>query len=143
MNEELRATNEELQTINEELRQRTGELNKNSTFFRSILTSLRVAVIVVDTEMRVLIWNEWAQEMWGRRADEVLGQSLLSLEIGLPVEHLPISAFLAGKAGHQQITMPATTRYGKQIQCSVTCRPFFGEQGDRGGMVLIMEEVSQ
>lgn len=140
-NEELQSTNEELQTMNEELRERTDELNNANAFLRSTLASLRTAVIVVDTQLHVLVWNERAEDLWGLRADEVQGQSLLSLDIGLPVEQLPISVFLAGKASHERITVPATTRRGKAIQCCVTCTPFFCEKGERTGVVLVMEEA--
>ena len=48
MNEELRSTNEELESINDELRDRTSELNDVNDFLESILTSLGVAVAVLD-----------------------------------------------------------------------------------------------
>ena len=50
MNEELHSTNEELETINDELRDRTSELNDVNDFLESILTSLGVAVAVLDRD---------------------------------------------------------------------------------------------
>ena len=88
MNEELQSTNEELQTINDELRQRSDELNTVNAFLESILTSLRGGVVVVDQELKVLVWNDKADELWGLRADEAVGRNLLGLDIGLPVERL-------------------------------------------------------
>ena len=57
MNEELQSTNEELETMNEELRHRTQELNDVNAFLEAILTTIGVAVAVLDSNQRVQIWN--------------------------------------------------------------------------------------
>ena len=88
MNEELQSTNEELQTVNDELHQRTEEVNRANAFLRSILSSLRSGAIVIDQHFNILVWNPRAENLWGLREDEVKGQSLLSLDIGLPMDRL-------------------------------------------------------
>jgi two-component system CheB/CheR fusion protein len=141
MNEELQSTNEELETINNELRQRTNELNNTNAFLMSILTSLRSGVVMVDRQMNVLVWNRRAEDLWGLRGDEVKGQSLLNLDIGLPVEQLPLPAILTGKAQYEEVMLTATNRRGKTIGCHITCTPFLNTQGGCEGAVLLMEEV--
>ena len=141
MNEELQSTNEELETLNHELRQRTMDVNKLNAFLQSILASLRAGVAVVDRQLTVLVWNHRAEDLWGLRSDEVQGQSLMSLDIGLPVEQLPIPAFLAGKAEHEEVILAATNRRGRAIQCCITCTPYLGVEGERAGVVLLMEET--
>src|SRR5262245_65322792 len=98
MNEELQSTNEELQTVNEELRERTDELNQVNAFFESVLGSLRAAAVVVNEQLNVLMWNSRAEDLWGLRADEAQGKSVLNLDIGLPVSELrgALRACLAG-----------------------------------------------
>jgi two-component system CheB/CheR fusion protein len=86
MNEELRSTNDELQTINEELQDRTGQLDRANDFLEAILTSLRSGVVVLDAQMQVRVWNRQAQELWGLRPDEAVGQHFLNLDIGLPTD---------------------------------------------------------
>jgi two-component system CheB/CheR fusion protein len=88
MNEELQSTNEELQTTNEQLRQRGDDLNGANSFLESILGGVRTGVIVVDRDLHVIAWNHRSEDLWGLRADEVKGQNLLNLEIGLPTEQL-------------------------------------------------------
>src|SRR2546423_1647774 len=98
MNEELQSTNEELQTMNEELRERSDELNQVNSFFESVLTSFRGGVAVLDADLRILVWNEHAVDLWGLRADEATGRNFLGLDIGLPVERLkaPIRDCISG-----------------------------------------------
>ncbi|MGO9887381.1 MAG: CheR family methyltransferase, partial [Solirubrobacteraceae bacterium] len=88
MNEELQSSNEELETMNEELRLRTGQLNRATLLVDSMLASLGVAVVVVDSELRVQIWSDRAKDLWGLDVAEVLGRHFLNLDIGLPVAEL-------------------------------------------------------
>jgi two-component system CheB/CheR fusion protein len=141
MNEELQSTNEELATINTELRQRGEEIAVTNAFLESILTGLRAAVVVVDRALKILVWNRRAEDLWGLRAEEVRGQPLLGLDIGLPLDQLPLSLFLAGKADHQELTLAGTNRRGKAILCHITITSFLAVEGGRGGVVVLMEEV--
>jgi two-component system CheB/CheR fusion protein len=142
MNEELQSTNEELETINDELTQRTSQLKESKSFLETILGNLRVGVVVVDREFRILDWNFQAEDLWGLRSDEIMGMSLLALDIGLPVENLkrPIRSVLDDKSNIQEVVLKAINRRGKTIQCRVTCTPFTGVSRDRQGVVLMMEE---
>jgi two-component system CheB/CheR fusion protein len=144
MNEELQSGNEELQTINDELRERTDEVHRSKAFLESILDSLHAAAVVVDPNFHILMWNAEASELWGLREEEVQSRSLLSLDIGLPVEQLcnSVQAVLTGRATFQEIVLAATTRRGKAIQCRITCTPLVGAEGDTQGVILLMEEWS-
>jgi two-component system, chemotaxis family, CheB/CheR fusion protein len=145
MNEELQATNEELETLNGELRMRTGELNTANTFLQSILGALLVGVVVVDRQFNILIWNATVENMWGLRADEVCGHSIVSLDIGLPVERLktPIQDTLSGKKSRQEIVLDAINRRGKAITCHVTCTPLLDAQKEIQGTVLLIGETKK
>jgi len=143
MNEELQSTNEELQTMNDELRQRSDELNQVNGFLESILTSMRGAVVVVDPEIKVLVWNQGAEELWGVREDEARGKHLLGLDIGLPVDELkaPVRACLSGLKEHVSLTVKAVNRRGKSILCQVTVTPLRNRTKTVHGVILITEEI--
>ncbi len=139
MNEELQSTNEELQTMNTELRQRTEALDATNAFLNAILGSMRRGVVVVDRQLNVRAWNRQSEDLWGLRVDEVLGHSLVSLDIGLPVEQLPIGTFLGGKLESKELKIPATNRRGRAILCNVIMTPYINTEGERAGVVLTME----
>jgi two-component system, chemotaxis family, CheB/CheR fusion protein len=90
------------------------------------------------------MWNAEANELWGLREDEVQGQSLLNLDIGLPVEQLlpPVRAVLSGSSAFQESVLQATNRRGKTIQCRITCTPLVDAKRDTQGVILLMEEWS-
>jgi len=142
MNEELQSSNEELQTINDELRDRTDEVTQSKAFLESILASLHAAAVVVDPNFNILMWNAEVQELWGLRNDEVQGHSLLSLDIGLPVEPLrsPMRSVLQGTSKFQEVILEATNRRGRALQCRITCTPLIGMGDGIQGAILLMEE---
>jgi two-component system CheB/CheR fusion protein len=144
MNEELQSTNEELQTMNDELRTRGEELNASNAFLASVLGSLQGGVAVVNRELRILAWNEQAEDLWGVRESEVAGEHLLNLDIGLPVDQLRglLRACLSGETESEHVVLSAVNRKGKRFQCDVTCSPLQGATDDLRGAILVMEEHS-
>jgi two-component system CheB/CheR fusion protein len=144
MNEELQSTNGELQTINVEMRERSDELDRLNAFMESVLTSLRAAVVVLDGDMRVQVWNSRAEDLWGLRADEVIGQVLLTLDIGLPVDELtvPLRRCANGESESEERLLSALNRRGRTISCRVTCSPLY-DGGNRRGVVVLMEESDE
>jgi two-component system CheB/CheR fusion protein len=143
MNEELQSTNEELNSINTRLRDRGDEVKRANQFLESVLASLRQATLVIDKDMRVILWNEIAQDLWGLRAEEVLGQFFLNLDIGLPVDQLrrPIRLVLRGEADQQAVELDAVNRRGKPIRCRVVARPILDDERAVEGLLLLLEEV--
>jgi two-component system, chemotaxis family, CheB/CheR fusion protein len=142
INEELQSTNEELETINNELRDRSSEVTELNQFLQSILGSMQSAVIVLGTDMEVEAWNRQAEELWGLRSDEVLGQHFLNLDIGFPVDTLrtPVRDCLAGRAERAQVVKDAVNRRGRAINTTVSISCLAGDEATRG-VILMMDAV--
>lgn len=142
MNEELQATNEEMHATNDEMRERTSELNRVNGFLNSILGGLTVGVAVVDSDLKVLLWNERARDMWGLRAEEVRGRSLGTLDIGLPAAALEdsVRAFMRGNPPHEPLVVDAVNRKGRAVKCRLRYSELALEPNSHlGGVVVLME----
>lgn len=140
MNEELRSANDELQRSNDEAREHSGALDNANDFLESILASLRAAVVVVDDQMRVTVWNSGAEELWGLRREEVRGQHLLNLDIGFPLEVIRTdvrTVLSEGKAGPERTTS-AVNRRGRAVTVQVTTSPLFGGATVTGATIIMM-----
>jgi two-component system, chemotaxis family, CheB/CheR fusion protein len=140
INEELQSTNEELETMNDELRDRTDEALSTNAHLAGILASIPQAVVVVDSKLRVTAWSSNAAELWGVRADEVGGEHVLDLDIGIPVQSLrdPIRAALAGEEP-APVTLAGHDRRGNPIECSISFSPLAGPDGAVNGAVLVVQ----
>jgi two-component system, chemotaxis family, CheB/CheR fusion protein len=139
MNEELQSTNEELETINNELRDRSTEVQLLNEFLESILGSLQSAVVVLDPDMWVQAWNLQAEELWGLRRNEVVGQHFLNLDIGFPVDSLraAIRASLTGEGLPQRVTLQAVNRRGRAVQCDVSISALMSKATVQGILILM------
>ena len=110
-------------------------------FLAAVLEGIRAGMVVVDRDFRVKAWNHRAQDLWGLRADEVAGHALTTLDIGLPVDELiaPIRSALSGES--TTVEVKATSRRGKAMLCRITSSPLRADDGQIGGVILLMEEV--
>ncbi len=142
MNEEMQSTNEELQTVNDEVRRRSDALNHLNAFLESILTSLRSGVAVLDRDLKVDAWNHRAEDLWGLRAEEVVGTHFMNLDIGLPVDRLwqTIRACLAGEEDHRELDLEATNRRGRAIRCHLVCTTLRNADSEIRGVILLMDD---
>src|SRR5215216_2479537 len=146
MNQEMQSTNEELQTINDELGVRTAELNQLNAFLESIWAGLGGAVVVLDADLRVLVWNHGSEDLWGIRQEEVQGQHFLNLDIGLPIDQLrpALRAAMSGETRTQSTLVQATNRRGRAVTCRVTCNPLLdSDKALRGVIVVAVDEPVQ
>ena len=146
MNEELQSTNEELETMNDELRERTDETLQANTFLGSVLSGIQQGVVVVDRTLRVVAWSRRATDLWGLRDDEVEGEHLLNLDIGIAVQSLrdPIRRALAGEKV-PDIELDGHDRRGKPVHVRIGVAPLQNrpeaEEPD-GAILLISAERS-
>jgi two-component system CheB/CheR fusion protein len=142
MNEELQSTNEEQRSMNDQLVERSDELRRVNSHLHAILASLRSAVVVLGPDLKVEVWSDKAQELWGLRRDEVQGQPFLGLDIGLPVDRLeaPIRACLESGPRGVQVAVDGINRRGRATRCEITCTRLDDGAG-RAGIILLMEEL--
>jgi len=141
INEELQSTNDELHTINDALRDRSLELDEARTFLGSLANSIQLGMVVVDREMRVVVWNRTSEDLWGLRAEETVGAPLASLDIGLPLDDVKP---LIGKAFVDldvtgEAIVDAVNRRGRRARIRVTCTAFRSPEDIVNGALLLME----
>jgi two-component system, chemotaxis family, CheB/CheR fusion protein len=145
---ELEATNEELQSTEEELETSNDQLNdalRANAFFSSVLASIEQSVIVIDPELRVTLWSDAAAELWGVPGNEVIGEYLVDLDIGLALGDLgvPIRAAIAGESRVENVVRDARNCRGQPIRCSISFSHLSGAGGEGRGAILVMTAEPQ
>ena len=147
MNEELQSMNDELGSSNSELRTRSGQVNDINDFMESILASLKVGVAAVDRDLKITAWNGPAQELWGVRPAEAMGEHLFNLDIGLPldkVKKLLRSKLDGPRDEHSAVVVDAVNRRGRPIRVQITLSPLLQDADGHevSGVILVMDELS-
>src|SRR4051794_9860129 len=141
MNEELQSMNDELHSGNDELRQESESVSSRADLLATVLASLRPGVAVLDERHRVVAWNASAEDLWGVREEEVVGQQLADLDIGLPVDRLTPLLRTDGHADgdHGELTVPAVNRRGRSIEVRVTISPLRTRPMSGTGLLVVMD----
>ena len=126
-------------------RERALELDRANLFLEGILGSLGFAVVVLDAEQRIQLWNSWAADLWGLRDHEVVGSPFLALDIGFPVEKLKeaIRAALATESHESEVTTEAVNRRGRRFGCRVRVLPLHDGQARPYGALLLMSDAGE
>jgi two-component system CheB/CheR fusion protein len=142
INEELQSTNDELQNINDQLRDSTAQLDDANGFLEAVLTSLRAGVAVLNRDLQIQAWNRRAEELWGLRREEAIGEHFLNLDIGLPTEKLRpmIRQALADGGTRGAVELEAVNRRGRQIRVRIECTALANGERAVSGVVLVMED---
>jgi two-component system CheB/CheR fusion protein len=152
-NEELQSTIAELETMNGEL-QSTNDVLKNTNdqlwistnalaLAESVLAGLPAGIAVLDRDLRIQLWNDRSEDLWGLRPGEVIGQHLLDVDIGLPVEKLrpALRRALEPRGAPAELHLEAVDRRGRPLTVRVICcplgRPGAGEATD--GVIVVMD----
>ena len=145
MNEELRSANEEMEGANEELRRHSIESSEYRRYAESILRSMDVGIVVVGQSMLLRSWNRWNENAWGLRSEEVVGENLLSLDIGLPMLPLRnrIQAVIGGEEAQAELRIDGLDRRGRAICCNARIFPLLYEDRQPQGAVVILEDVTE
>ena len=144
MNGELESTNAELQAINSELRERTDDVERVNEFMESILRSVQLGVVVVDSRSRVKMWHGRSHELWGLDAAEVYERSIRNLDFGLPLDEIEpaIARSLSEPDRVERLVVTATNRRGWRIQVRILATGLPIDREDRG-VILLMEELKE
>ena len=95
---------------------------------------------LLDRELRVEAWNQVATDLWGLRREEVVGEHLLNVDIGLPLEQLakPLRAVL-GNGEPTELRVPAVNRRGRTVECLVRLAALPEDDDGHRGVIVLMD----
>ena len=142
MNEELQSTNDELPNINDQLSDSSARLDEANAFLGAVLTSLKAGVAVLNRDLQIQAWNRRAEDLWGLRRDEAIGEHFLTVDIGLPTDQLrpAIRQILTDGSGPLDVELDAVNRRGRAIRVRIETIGLTDNAGQVTGVVLVMED---
>jgi len=154
INEELAATNEELMTTNEDLAESERRLqtmlddlrqaDERSAKLAAIVESSDDAIIGKNLEGLVTSWNRGAEQIFGYREDEVVGQSVLLL---IPEDRHHEEPVILGRLRNGErldhYETVRRTKDGRLIDVSLTISPIRDKEGKVIGVSKIARDISE
>ena len=130
--------------LEELVEERTRDRNRAETELHLVLNSSADAIVGLDTEQRVRLWNHGAAELFGYAAGEAAGRPLDELIGPGPDEALEEQRFLASTLDSMGSVINYRTnrraKGGTQVPVSLTETVLVGEDGRPAGLSLIFRD---
>lgn len=145
--EVLRQRVTELEVLEVE-RNRTEEaLRKTNTFLKNILdSSSSISILSTDLEGTVLFWNKGAENIFGYKADEMVGrQKIDTLYSDDETKRVTkeLSASLLKDREGKSCEIKEITKNGRELCIHLTLSPRFDENGEIVGILGIGEDITE
>jgi len=145
--EALRQRVTELEVLEVE-RNRTEEaLRKTNTFLKNILdSSSSISIVSTDLEGNMLFWNKGAENIFGYKADEMVGREKIDIlysddETKRVTKEL--SASLLKDREGKSCEIKEITKNGRELCIHLTLSPRFDENGEIVGILGIGEDITE
>ncbi|MBI3454249.1 MAG: response regulator [Candidatus Rokubacteria bacterium] len=117
------------------------ELSEANTFLGNLIESAADAIIALDPERQVVIWNPAAERIFARGLAEVRGQRLANaLPAGVMRE---LEAVLGGPGASRTLLVRTDAGDDAGLDLTVTCSPIpWGGRG-KPGLLLVAKDVTE
>ncbi len=111
-----------------------------SSYTQDVLENMADAVVVMDRDYSITVFNRSAENIFGYGTDEVLGKDCRKKlpEICSVTDDVLGSA---GRAGGQEIRF--SSRDGKKLNLSVSVSTLFDRNGDVEGAIAVIEDLTE
>lgn len=124
-----------------ELREANVRLDQISKKFETLIDASPAAVIAVDHEQRVEMWNPEAEALFGLREDETRGRPLMELPIDWNHPSALVAMLLSDEA--RQTNLAFTRPDGRLFELGIWCASYPARDSLPGGHVLLMLDETQ
>jgi len=145
--EALRQRITELEVLEVERNRTEGALRKSNTFLKNILdSSSSISILSTDLEGTVLFWNKGAENIFGYKADEMVGRqkidTLYSDDETKKVTKELSASLLKDREG-KSCEIKEITKNGRELCIHLTLSPRFDENGEIVGILGIGEDITE
>ncbi|HEY5672216.1 MAG TPA: response regulator [Malonomonas sp.] len=134
---------EKIVTRTQALESAYQELHSSKQTLEALFNAAPLAILAIDTNRRVTLWNKAAEELFGWTHDEILGQPY---PLAGPDKQLESSTNLSLAMTGRQFKGLELIRYhknGQQLKISISTAPLFNSSSAICGVIIISEDISE
>jgi len=139
----LLAGKRRMSLVNTLVEQRTAEMAQTNTKLETLIDASPHAIVCLDPDQKVILWNAAAEHQFGYRADEVIGQPY---PLVLPEETDEFDRrFERLAAGEVLRNLPSHRRHrdGNAIDTSSSAAAFYDATGAIEGIIFVIEDARE
>jgi PAS domain S-box-containing protein len=122
----------------------TAEKHSDLTFYKFVIQSLPVAVVTVNSELKVTGFNPWAEGLTGYSAEEALGRYCGKiLQGGMCHSECPLRQVLKNQHRIVQIETTVRSKWGETIPVRMSTAALLDEHGKLIGGLEAFQDISR
>ena len=137
----------ELEALEKESKRAEEVLRETNSFLKNILdSSSSISIISTDLEGNILFWNKGAENIFGYKANEMVGRKKIDILYGDDETKRvagELSASLLKKKKGVSCEIIEDTKDGRKLCIHLTLSPRFGEKGKIVGILGIGEDITE
>jgi two-component system NtrC family sensor kinase len=121
------------------------QMGRQWEYMQSILSSSADAIVFVDNDNHVQVWNRGAELLFGYSAEEMVGHTFRRLvppEVDAEAELRRIQEEAARKGFVRDYVATRITRDGRRLTVDITRTPVHSENGEVIGSTVIIRDVT-
>jgi two-component system NtrC family sensor kinase len=121
------------------------QMGRQEEYMLSILNSSADAIVFVDNDNHVQVWNRGAELLFGYTAEEMVGHTFRRLvppEIDAEAELARIQGEAARKGFVRDYVATRITKDGRRVAVDITRTPVHSEKGEVIGSTVIIRDVT-
>jgi two-component system NtrC family sensor kinase len=121
------------------------QMGRQEEYMLSILKSSADAIVFVDNDNRVQVWNRGAELLFGYTAEEMVGHTFRRLvppEIDAEAELRRIQEEAARRGYVRDYVATRITKEGRRVAVDITRTPVHSERGEVIGSTVIIRDVT-
>lgn len=126
-----------------EQRERRRRLRQTSERLGAIVESSPAAIVALDTDDRVTLWNPAAERIFGWCEADVLGEPLPTVSDELADDHQQIYESLLDGQRVFSVETKRQTSDGTVVDVSLSGSPLYDSDGEVVGMMGVIEDISE
>jgi PAS domain S-box-containing protein len=125
-------------------RQRSAErLHEANQQLTTLIEASPLAIVVLDCDLRVELWNGAAERVFGWTAADVLGQANPLIEEKSTDGPGALDGLLSGSEAIRGLELSMRRRDGDPIEVSVYAVPLYGTTGESTGVLMVMADITE
>lgn len=119
-------------------------MNERLAFYKFIIDSLPIAVVVIDSEFRIAEFNSWAEKLTGYAWQEAKGHHCGEiLRSGMCDDNCPLKAILNRAESTVGVRTSILSKKEEVIHVQISAAALFDEEGKLLGGVETLLDISQ
>ncbi|KAJ1380586.1 Serine-threonine/tyrosine-protein kinase, catalytic domain [Sesbania bispinosa] len=120
---------------------RSNHENQNGGKYLNILQSMGHSVHILDLQCRIIYWNPSAENLYGYKVEEVLGQNGIELLVDPSEFALANDIFNSVKMGESWTgQFPVRNKMGERFTTVSTNTPFYDDDGSLVGVICVSSD---